>query len=399
MSTPAVITEGQRTGDSSGKVTVLCVDDEPQVLAGLSLNLARRYNLLTATSGFAAIKVLQANTDVAVIISDMRMPVMDGATFLKRARELAPDAVRMLLTGQADVDSAISAVNEGQVFRFLTKPCSMVRLLSIIQAAVDHHRLVTAEKVLLEQTLRGSITALMDVLSLTNPVSFGRAARIKAYASGLAHALSMPDPWQVEVAAMLSQLGYISLPHETMEKLEHGQALSMEEADMVARVPSVSEQLVAHIPRLEVVRGMLAALADPHRKPPVSLTPVQERQIRRGVQVLRAAMEVETRESQRASESGVPPMVSGGADPYEPELLEALRTVREARLVDDIREIALTDLEVGMIFVDDVRMEGGTLLVARGCEVTPGMVARGRNIRKGSVTGSVRVRVPRRGTR
>ena len=310
-----MITEGQRTGDASGKVKVLCVDDEPPVLAGLSLNLSRRYNLLTATSGFAAIKVLQANTDVAVIISDMRMPVMDGATFLKSAREWAPDAVRMLLTGQADVDSAVSAVNEGQVFRFLTKPCSMVRLLGMIQAAVDHHRLVTAEKVLLEQTLRGSITALMDVLSLTNPVSFGRAARIKAYASSLAHVLSMPDPWQVEVAAMLSQLGYISLPHETMEKLEHGQALSLEEAAMVARVPSVSEQLVAHIPRLEVVRGMLAALADPHRKPPASLTPIQERQIRRGVQVLRAAMEVETRESQRASDSGVPPMVSGGADP------------------------------------------------------------------------------------
>ena len=81
MGDPAMITEGQRTGDASGKVKVLCVDDEPQVLAGLSLNLSRRYNLLTATSGCAAIKVLQANTDVAVIISDMRMPVMDGATF------------------------------------------------------------------------------------------------------------------------------------------------------------------------------------------------------------------------------------------------------------------------------------------------------------------------------
>ena len=156
--------------------------------------------------------------------------------------------------------------------------------------------------------------------------------------------------------------------------------------------------MVAHMTRLEVVRGILAALADPDRKPPASLTPVQERPIRRGVQILRGAMEVETRESQRASDSLVPPMVSGGADPYEPELLEALRTVREARLVDDIREIARTDLEVGMIFVDDVRMEGGTLLVARGCEVTPGMVARGRNGRKGSVTGSVRVRIPRRGT-
>src|SRR5687768_872607 len=102
---------------------VLCVDDEPQVLAGLSVSLRRRYEILTATSGAEALAVLARRPDVAVVVSDMRMPGMDGAAFLAKAKEIAPDAVRVLLTGYSEIDAAMNAVNQGQIFRFLTKPC------------------------------------------------------------------------------------------------------------------------------------------------------------------------------------------------------------------------------------------------------------------------------------
>ena len=149
---------------------VLCVDDEPQILAGLSVSLRRRYEVLPAASGAEALAVLASRPDVAVVVSDMRMPVMDGAAFLAKAKDVAPDAVRMLLTGYTDIDAAMNAVNQGQIFRFLTKPCPTMTLLSSVYHAVEHHKLVTAQRVLLEQTLRGVIKTLTGVLAVTSPV-------------------------------------------------------------------------------------------------------------------------------------------------------------------------------------------------------------------------------------
>ena len=137
--------------------TILCVDDEKAVLDGLSLHLRRRFQVLTAQSGAEALAILGREPGVAVGMSDMRMPGMDGATFLARARELAPSAVRLLLTGQAHIDAAIAAINEGRIFRFLTKPCPPATMMAAVDAAAEQHRLVTAERGLLQETLHGAI--------------------------------------------------------------------------------------------------------------------------------------------------------------------------------------------------------------------------------------------------
>src|ERR1700709_97668 len=113
-------------------------------------------------------------------MSKRQMPRMNGAAVLTRARELYPHISRVLLTGQADTSSAISAVNDGQIFRFLTKPCEREGLIAALSAAVEHHRLVTAEKVLLQETLRGAVLALCEVLALASPLAFGRSNRVKA---------------------------------------------------------------------------------------------------------------------------------------------------------------------------------------------------------------------------
>ena len=124
------------------KPHILCVDDEPQVLESIKLNLRRSYSVSTALNGVEALTVLSQSQDIAVIVSDMRMPSMNGAVFLAKARQLAPDAVRMLLTGQSDIDTAIAAVNDGQIFRFLTKPCAPTVLLDAMAAAVTQQRLI-----------------------------------------------------------------------------------------------------------------------------------------------------------------------------------------------------------------------------------------------------------------
>ncbi len=245
----------------AGRVKILCVDDEPNVLAGMQLNLRREFDVLAAANGEQAMAVLEATPDIAVIVCDMRMPRMNGAAVLTRCRELYPEITRVLLTGQTDMSSAISAVNDGQIFRFLTKPCDREPLLAALNAAVEHHRLFTAERVLLQETLRGSVAALVDVLALAAPLTFGRATRVKRRANQLAELAALPDAWQLEMAVSLQHLGYMSLSAETLTKLYAGHVLSEDEQKQIAKMPAMTEQILSHIPRIEPIRAILDCAA------------------------------------------------------------------------------------------------------------------------------------------
>jgi response regulator RpfG family c-di-GMP phosphodiesterase len=239
------------------KPNILCVDDESRVLESLVTNLQRDFHVHTATSAAEALKKLDEINDVAVVLSDMRMPQMDGSTFLRKVCDRWPLTTRMLLTGDPGRDAAALAINEGQIFRFLTKPCSPAQLRASIDAAVRHHELLAAERTLLHETLLGSIRALVDVLGITNPVAFGRAGRIKSLSAAVAAGLGKENVWELEAAAMFSQLGYLSLPVELVEKLYYGKKLSHEEAFLAQSVPKVAARLLGHIPRLDPVLSIL----------------------------------------------------------------------------------------------------------------------------------------------
>ena len=377
------------------RAQILCVDDEPDILEGLALHLRRTYDVLTATSGAAALELLSANPSCAVIISDMRMPHMDGATLLARARLTAPDSVRMLLTGQTDINAAVAAINEGRIFRFLTKPCHTATLRGAVEAALEQHQLVSDQKVLLQRTLHGSIEALANVLALTNPVSFGRATRIRRQVAALAEQIGLPERWPVEVAATLSQLGYLTLPTETAERVQRGQPLSERERTMVEGVPRVTEQLLAHIPRLEAVRSILALAGQPQRWGDAGES-VARQATERAAQILRLAVEFDVLET-----SGEPPataidILRGRDTPYPPEILAALAHLHRAAAAAayELRELAVSALRVGMVVAADVYFANGVLMVARGYEVTAGFLARVGNYPEHSIREPVRVVVP-----
>ena len=114
--------------EAPSRLRVICVD-EPHVVSGLALHLRRRYDVEVATSGQAGLDLLARAPEAAVVISDMRMPGMNGAEFLSRVSTQHANTTRILLTGHAELDAAIRAVNEGSVFRFLLKPCPPPELL------------------------------------------------------------------------------------------------------------------------------------------------------------------------------------------------------------------------------------------------------------------------------
>jgi response regulator RpfG family c-di-GMP phosphodiesterase len=348
-------------------------------------NLRKVCMVVQAHGGDEALALLAADAGLEVIVSDMRMPGMDGATLLSRAKGVRPDVPRVLLTGQADLQSAIAAADTGQLFRFLTKPCPREQLEATIVAAVEQHRLVAAERVLLEETLHGSIAALVDILQITNPLAFGRANRIKQRVTRLATALSLQPRWQVEIASMLQPIAYVTLPHETIVRLQAGHVLSPEERKMIGRLPAVTEQLLGHIPRLEDVRAILAGAAYPSTcgGNPVEL----------GAAILRVAGELDDLEMRGSATHDAIEIVRGR--PYPAAVLAALRAIAGGdEPEDEIREIAPTSLDVlrgGMVFAEDVKLVAGTLLVARGYMITAGFIERLRNLPEGALQGPLRV--------
>jgi len=125
---------------------VLFVDDDPKILAAFQRQLRKKVVIETVESGADGLEVLRRNGPFSLVVTDYCMPSMNGIEFLGRAREIAPETVRIMLTGSADLGAAIQAVNQGNIFRFLTKPCSPENLLEAVQAGIHEYRRTHKER-------------------------------------------------------------------------------------------------------------------------------------------------------------------------------------------------------------------------------------------------------------
>jgi CheY-like chemotaxis protein len=344
---------------SDSRYKILCVDDEPRVLEGLRRHLRERFEVITACGGAEALNFLTAVKDIAVVVSDMRMPEMDGATVLRHTRLLRPHAVRILLTGQADMAAAIKAINEGQIFRFLTKPCAAEQFLSVIDEAIRQHELIMAERVVLQRTLVGAIKALTDIMSLVSPAVIGRAQRLKRRVSELATDLEIEDRWQVEVAALLSYLGHVSLPESLTRQLARGEELEARDAARVRSATRAAIRVIAHVPRLEPVSAILTALSEAD----ATADPMH-------VQILRLALETERLEAQGLGTQAILESLEASGD-FSKQLLDSLRSIQKTqKAVFDRAEIPVAALEIGMVLDEDITTSRDVLIAPRGCEVT-----------------------------
>jgi len=380
---------------SNAKPALLCVDDEPLVLEGLTLHLRRGFTLTTATSGAAGLEILKTKGPFAIVMSDMRMPGMSGAEFLTKVRESWPDTVRVLLTGQSDLPSAISAVNDGQIFRFLTKPCPPDVLVGALTASAKQHELIIGERVLLEQTLHGSIKTLTDILSLANPVAFGRANRAKVFMGQLLTEMKRPGDWTYEVAAMLSQIGCVTIPTETLDRMYDGSQLSPEETTMAARLPTVAVQLLASIPRLEGVRDILAHMDDHYEPTKVGQTKRGEA-IPWGARALKIILDYSTLEARLGTGAEALDTMRARKGWYDPVILASFADVAaRSASSDEGRHVLVRDLKQGMILRENLFTKTGMLLVTKGNEVTSGLIERIANFsRKMGVREPISVTLP-----
>jgi CheY-like chemotaxis protein len=347
----------------TGRPTVLLVDDESAILETLSLQLRRDHKVLVAASGAEALRLLASSGPVAAVISDLRMPEMDGVELLRRVQVEYPDTTRVLHTAQSDLTSAIAAINDGGVYRYLAKPVGTDELRSTVHDAVELHGRSTADRQLLDKTLKASLQALFGVLQLASPLAFARAGRIRTLVSELCHDMQLDALWEIEVAAMASQLGAVTLPPSVLAKLDKGLPCTDDEQGMVDAMPGVAVQLLRNIPNLsdviEIVRG-LGLNPPPHPGPLVETA----------VDVVRTAIEFETLESRGLEvESAI--TVLECRDHSALHVLATLRKVKGCvQVKDKVRGLRVVDLEVGMRVAEDIVATNGLVLIGRGMVVT-----------------------------
>jgi ActR/RegA family two-component response regulator len=361
---------------------ILFVDDEPAVLDGYKRTLFREFEVDIALGGSQGLAAIETQGPYAIIISDMRMPGMSGSQFLAQVRCKAPDTVRMLLTGYTDVNAAMDAVNEGNIFRFLTKPCEKDRLLQAIAGGLIQYHLITSERELLEKTLMGSIKVLTDVLSAASPEVFGRSMRIARCVDHLIRKFSLSAPWRFEVAATLSQLGCVTLDNELLQHAYTGANLSPEDQARFDAHPAAAMDILSRIPRLEQVAWMIGQQLKPEIPAPI-MTPVLLNSVAKelsfGAAMLKLAVARADLKIKLLSDDAVLMHLHARSQEFGRDLVDALSDMEPEIARKELRKVQTARLATGMILDQELRNHQGMLVVARGQEITRALLIKLEN--------------------
>lgn len=247
--------DSEVSGNTGNKLKVLFVDDEANILASIQRLLRKEaYQFRSTTSPIDALRLV-AEEEFAVVVSDHRMPEMEGTRFLEQVKEISPRSVRILLTGYADLNSTIDAINRGSVYRFISKPWSDQELLAIIHQAVSHFNLVGENRRLdeltikqnlelvdlnqnleqkveartveifnlnreLEKSFLASVRALAGFTEMNSLFIGSHSRRVSSLAKGIGRLLGFSDSvaLELEVASVLHDIGELSIPAEIIRK-------------------------------------------------------------------------------------------------------------------------------------------------------------------------------------
>lgn len=353
---------------------ILFVDDEPDILSSFKRQFRKKANISTASSGQEALDLMENEGEFAVIVSDMRMPSMNGAEFLEKAKKRSPNSVRILLTGQTDLNSAVAAINKGQIYSFLSKPCPQELLQETLKNAIRQYRLINTEKDLLKNTVKGSIELLSEVLAIVRPHVFNNFNRIKKYILHMANEIGEVDTWDFEVTGMLYGLGYLTLPEELIRKaLNPNNELTTHDKDMLQDIPLVSSKMINHIPRLENISEMVR-LSNKFDHSIQKEYDTDRGRILLGAAMLKIAIQFDkVLESGHNHTSAIDLLKQD--DDLDQELVEKLTNIQIGH-EDDALTVSVDNLMPGMVLLEDMITDYNTTLLAKGTELTEDLLVR-----------------------
>lgn len=414
--------------ESLPPATLLFVDDEPGILSSLRrLFRPHGYKILIAEGGAAGLAELE-KTPVDLIISDMRMPEMDGATFLKAVRERWPNTVRILLTGYADVTSTVSAINEGEIYRYISKPWDDTEIVEIVRDALarqqlekENARLVALTNAQneelkglntsLEQKVQERTAELQQALSfveqsngqlkksfLTSVQVFSGLVELRSGASGSALAghgkrvadwsrnlakrmgLSDAEGQNIMLAGLLHDIGKLGLPDDLLGKAFN--TLNQDERAQVMKHSVIGQNVLMSIDKLKEA----AILVRHHHECfdgsgyPDGLAGIA---IPKGSRILAVANDYDSLQVGTLVQRPLKPeeaitfLVDNRGKRYDPALVDAfVKMIAETKKVAGVAELPMRTmhLKAGMVMSRDLNHRDGYLLLAKGASLTADII-------------------------
>jgi response regulator RpfG family c-di-GMP phosphodiesterase len=364
---------------------ILFVDDDANLLAGFRRNLRSQFDFDTALGGDEALTLIRKAGDYAVVVADMNMPGMNGIELLEHVRELSPDTVSLMLTGNADQPTAVDSVNRGRVFRFLNKPSPPEILVPALEAAIHHHELKRTERELLEGTLTGCVKLLTDILGTVAPDALGRGQRLRLCIGRFVRQRDLATVWECEVAALLSAIGFAAVPPSILQTMAEGTPLSLTEETIVRRVPQIGHDLLADIPRLASVADAVLYQKKHFDGSGFPADSCAGEQIPLAARLLRIFTDRLELENDGIVKERALAAMAERAGFYDPRLLETCFEVFPTFLPNAIAgdrpvgSLAVNQLIPGQVVVADITTHKGLVLVASGHALTQAIIERINN--------------------
>jgi CheY-like chemotaxis protein len=346
---------------------VLFVDDQAEVLEELKNHVSELCEPYASLSAEEGLEIFKKNGPFSIVVSDQILPGVNGSEFLAMINRRDPYCSTMLLTGHANYSDAMRAVNNGHVFRLLEKPYSPDSLKEAVEAGIRQRKLMESEKVLLQETLVGAVNALTDTLATVKPLFFGRAQRVKRLAGEVAMYLDFPHVWQVETAAVFSQLASITLPETEAENVFLRKKLHPHVLKLVGNFPTVTDHLLGHIPRLGEVREIIDCLM-------VSPKPYQTQEktlIYQAYEILNTVLEYDYLEVAGHESEIILATLKGGNKRFNPKVIEAMSLLlHKSKTRYLVNELPFEDLKVGMRLAENLHLETELLVAPKGTDIT-----------------------------
>lgn len=247
--------------ESRGKRhTILAVDDEENNLSLIRRTLRSNYDILIASSGEQALEIIKEHgNEISLIVSDQKMPIMEGTEFFKRISEKYPHIIKILLTGHSNVDILVEAINECHLFQYILKPFEPEQLCMIVENGIKKYELSSSKTQILQdlsELFYKTIKSIAQALDAKDPYTHGHSMRVTLYSLALARPLNLSDELleEIEITGLLHDIGKIAIPEKIL--LKPGK-LTDEEFEIIKTHPELGEKLVEGIEKLRVISNWL----------------------------------------------------------------------------------------------------------------------------------------------
>ena len=346
--------------------SILFIDDDYKILNSFKRSLSQEYSVYVADTPEKGLRLFEEKGPFSVLVSDMHMPGMNGVEVLSKAREIDADTSRVLLTGYADQQAAIDAVNKGRIFKFLTKPCPLQTLVPVLEEGIYNYKLNVSNRFVGERTQQGLVGMLSQILAMVNPAAQRKAHRLKNFARHMARTARPQQRMIVEMLAVLSQLGCLNLSQETMRLYDGGGIVGHEDNIRIREQFDVAARLLMHLPRFEVIIEVLGLLhKEPHQFPRYDDLEMQET-IPLCTRILQTALGLDSLLASGKSPDEALAALKADQPFYDPALVDRLVDFTFALHNEVLMYVRATELTSRMVLAEDIRDGDGTFLATKG---------------------------------